>query len=205
MVSAYELLITKPHQNRIRHGGQRFRSALLRYARLPAPARIASTPAQSSSTSWNPAVPPPPVPGAAVGNELADGLGDGDGLGLGVAGVGVAGAGVAGVGVCALGSVTPGGAVLGVVVPGGAALCVLPPAAPVLGLLVAGALVPGALVLGVWVLGALPEVVMLGVPAAVGAGVAAPVRPGENDGGVVGGGLDEQALTVAVVSRARTA
>ena len=50
----------------------------------PAPARIASTPRQNSKTSWNPAVPPPPVPGAAVGNELADGLGEGDRLGLGV-------------------------------------------------------------------------------------------------------------------------
>lgn len=29
--------------------------------------------------SWNPAVPPPPVAGAAVGNGLADGLGVGDG------------------------------------------------------------------------------------------------------------------------------
>ena len=204
MVSAYELLITKPGQNRIRHGGQRFRSALLRYARPPAPARIASTPAQNSSTSWNPAVPPPPVPGAAVGNELADGLGDGDGLGLGVAGVGVAGVGVAGVGVWALGSVTPGGAVLGVAVVPGAALCVPPPAAPELGVLVLGALVPGAPVLGVWVLGAPSEVVALGVLPAEEVGVAAPVRPGENDGGVVGGELDEQAVTVAVVSRART-
>lgn len=29
--------------------------------------------------SWKPAVPPPPVAGAAVGNALGDGLGDGDG------------------------------------------------------------------------------------------------------------------------------
>jgi hypothetical protein len=59
----------------------------------PAPPRIASTPRQNSRTSGNPAVPPPPVPGAAVGNELADGLGEGDGLGLGVVvlGVGVLG------------------------------------------------------------------------------------------------------------------
>ena len=55
----------------------------------PAPASIASTPRQNSRTSWKPAVPPPPVPGAAVGNELADGLGDGDGLGLGVVVLGV--------------------------------------------------------------------------------------------------------------------
>src|SRR5215471_5890503 len=54
----------------------------------PAPSRIASTPTQNSRTSWNPAVPPPPVPGAAVGNGLADGLGDGDGLGLGVVALG---------------------------------------------------------------------------------------------------------------------
>lgn len=51
---------------------------------LPAPARIASTPRQNSRTCWNPAVPPPPVPGGGVGNVLADGLGDG-GLGLGAA------------------------------------------------------------------------------------------------------------------------
>jgi hypothetical protein len=49
----------------------------------PAPARIASTPRQNSRTSWKPAVPPPPVPGAAVGIELADGLGDGGCSGLG--------------------------------------------------------------------------------------------------------------------------
>ena len=51
---------------------------------LPAPARTASTPRQKSRTSWNPAVPPPPVAGAAAGKGLADGLGDGDGLALGV-------------------------------------------------------------------------------------------------------------------------
>jgi hypothetical protein len=49
----------------------------------PAPATIASTPRQKSRRCWNPAVPPPPVPGAAVGNELADGVGDGVGVGLG--------------------------------------------------------------------------------------------------------------------------
>jgi hypothetical protein len=38
----------------------------------------------ASPASWKPAVPPPPVPGAAVGNEeLADGLGDGLMLALG--------------------------------------------------------------------------------------------------------------------------
>src|SRR5215475_110794 len=86
----------------------------------PAPARIASTPRQNSRTCWNPAVPPPPVPGAAAGNEPADGLGDldglgdGDGLGLGVEalGVGVLGVGVLGVGV--LGVVVLGVGVLGV-------------------------------------------------------------------------------------------
>ena len=137
------------------------------------------------------------MPGAAVENGLADGLGDGDGLGLGVAGVGVAGVGVgvAGVGVAAPGTVTPGGLVLGAEVPGGAALCVAPPGAPVL----------GRLVLGAPVLGALPEVVAPGVPPAEVVGVAAPVRPGENDGGVVGGELEEQADTGAIASRARAA
>ena len=51
---------------------------------LPAPARIASTPRQSSRASWSPAVPPPPVAGATVGKELAGGLGAGDGLALGL-------------------------------------------------------------------------------------------------------------------------
>jgi hypothetical protein len=40
----------------------------------PAPAKIASTPRQNSSTSWNPAVPPPPAPGGSAGNELGGGL-----------------------------------------------------------------------------------------------------------------------------------
>lgn len=111
----------------------------------PAPARIASTPRQNSRMSWNPAVPPPPVPGAAVGNELADGLGDGDGLGLGV------------------------------------------------------------VVLGVVVLGVLPEVVALGVPLAEIAGVAGPVPPGENEGGVVDGEPDVQADTNAGASTAKAA
>src|SRR5216683_3918842 len=53
---------------------------------LPAPARIAAPPRPKSRASWNPAVPPPPVGGAAVGNGLSDGLGvaacDADGLGV---------------------------------------------------------------------------------------------------------------------------
>ena len=58
---------------------------------LPAPARTASTPRQKSRTSWNPAVPPPPVAGAAAGKGLADGLGDGLALGVVALAVGVAG------------------------------------------------------------------------------------------------------------------
>jgi hypothetical protein len=50
----------------------------------PAPATTASTPRQKSKTSWNPAVPPPPVAGAAAGKGLGDGLGDGLALALGV-------------------------------------------------------------------------------------------------------------------------
>jgi hypothetical protein len=55
--------------------------------RPPAPARIAATPAASSQPFWNPAVPPPPVDGGAVGNGVGDAVGDGlgdavgDGLG----------------------------------------------------------------------------------------------------------------------------
>ena len=86
----------------------------------PAPASIASTPRQNSRTSWKPAVPPPPVPGAALGNELADGLGDGDGLGLGVV---------------ALGAVTPGTVAPGVAVPGVVALAAAVPGVVVLGVL----------------------------------------------------------------------
>jgi hypothetical protein len=41
---------------------------------LPAPASIASPPIQSSGASWNPAVPPPPVGGAAAGTGLIVGL-----------------------------------------------------------------------------------------------------------------------------------
>jgi hypothetical protein len=39
---------------------------------LPAPARIAAAPRPNSGASWNPAVPPPPVAGAAVTDGLAD-------------------------------------------------------------------------------------------------------------------------------------
>jgi hypothetical protein len=60
---------------------------------LPAPASIAAIPMARSNGSWNPAVPPPPVGGAAVGNGLGLGLDVGDGLGLAV-GLGV-GLGVA--------------------------------------------------------------------------------------------------------------
>jgi hypothetical protein len=61
---------------------------------LPAPARAVSRPRQRSRTCWNPAVPPPPVAGAAAGKGLADGLGDGDGLALGVVALGVVGLGL---------------------------------------------------------------------------------------------------------------
>ena len=52
---------------------------------LPAPARIAATPSPKSRASWNPAVPPPPVGGAAVRNGLAAGLRVADGLADGLA------------------------------------------------------------------------------------------------------------------------
>jgi hypothetical protein len=39
---------------------------------LPAPASIAVAPSPRSSVSWNPAVPPPPVTGAALGIPLVD-------------------------------------------------------------------------------------------------------------------------------------
>jgi hypothetical protein len=48
---------------------------------LPAPASIAAAPSPKSRASWNPAVPPPPVAGAAAGNGLADRLGDAEGRG----------------------------------------------------------------------------------------------------------------------------
>jgi hypothetical protein len=37
---------------------------------------MAAPPSTASQTSWNPAVPPPPVTGAAVGIGLGEGLGD---------------------------------------------------------------------------------------------------------------------------------
>lgn len=46
----------------------------------PAPARIAAPPRPNSQASCSPAVPPPPVAGAAAGNELTEGLGVADGL-----------------------------------------------------------------------------------------------------------------------------
>jgi hypothetical protein len=48
---------------------------------LPAPARIAAMPSPKSRECWNPAVPPPPVAGAALGT----GLGVAGGLGVGLA------------------------------------------------------------------------------------------------------------------------
>ena len=47
------------------------RLTLLRYARLPNPANIAPPPIPNSSASCSPAVPPPPVDGAAAGYEVA--------------------------------------------------------------------------------------------------------------------------------------
>src|SRR5580704_15728877 len=145
----------------------------------PAPAKIASTPRQNSRTCWNPAVPPPPVPGAAAGNELSDGLGDGDGLGLGVAPDPAA----------------LDGAALGVAVLGEVAL----------GVSVAGAVVLGAVVLGAVVLGVPLEVAALGVSLAETVGVAEPVPPAENEGGAVDAEPDEQADTDAVASMAKAA
>ena len=49
---------------------------------LPVPARMASAPSPKSGASWNPAVPPPPVAGAAEGTGLADRLGVADGRGV---------------------------------------------------------------------------------------------------------------------------
>jgi hypothetical protein len=146
----------------------------------PAPAKIASTPRQNSRTCWNPAVPPPPVPGAAAGNELSDGLGDGDGLGLGVVALDAA----------ALGAVVLGAVVLGAVV---------------LGAVVLGAVVLGAVVLGAVVLGVPLEVAALGVSLAETVGVAEPVPPAENEGGPVDAEPDEQADTDAVASTAKAA
>jgi hypothetical protein len=47
---------------------------------LPRPATIAAPPTTASPASWNPAVPPPPVTGAALGTGLGDGLEEGSGL-----------------------------------------------------------------------------------------------------------------------------
>src|SRR5260221_6360695 len=51
---------------------------------LAAPASIAAATSPRSMASWNPAVPPPPMDGGAVGNGLVEGLpvadGDADGL-----------------------------------------------------------------------------------------------------------------------------
>lgn len=52
---------------------------------LPAPARIAAAPSPKSRASWYPAVPPPPVGGAAAGNGLAGGVGGADELAEGLA------------------------------------------------------------------------------------------------------------------------
>jgi hypothetical protein len=60
---------------------------------LPAPTTIAAPPRPTRKVSWNPAVPPPPVSGAALGKVLAGGLGggvcewvagDGEWVGVGV-------------------------------------------------------------------------------------------------------------------------
>jgi hypothetical protein len=159
----------------------------------PAPTRIASTPRQNSRTCWNPAVPPPPVPGAAVGNELADGLGDGEGLGDGL-GLGVGLRGAAAWGVAVLG-VAVGVAALGVAVLGVA----------VLGVVALDVAVLGVVVLGVLVMGPLPGIVALGVPLAEAAGDAGLVPGGANVGGVVGGEALEQADTDAEASIAMAA
>ena len=151
----------------------------------PAPARIASTPRQNSRTSWKPAVPPPPVPGAALGNELADGLGDGDGLGLGVVALGAVTPGTVAPGVAALGVVALGVAVPGVAVPGVVALAAAVP----------GVVVPGVLL----------EVAALGAPPAEIVGLAVLVPPAENEGGVVEGEPAPQADTDAGTSMAKAA
>jgi len=95
--------------------------------------------------------------------------------------------------------------VLGSVVLGAVALGALVLGAVVLGAVVLGVVVLGAVALGVVVLGVLLEVVALGVLPAETAGVARPVPPGENEGGVVDAGPDEQADTDAVASMARAA
>ena len=96
---------------------------------LPAPTTIAAPPRPTRKVSWNPAVPPPPVCGAAVGKVLADGLGGGvcEWVGVGVGdgewvgvGVSLAEGLVLGVGVAVAVTVTVGEAVgVAVLVPGG--------------------------------------------------------------------------------------
>src|SRR3984957_13007622 len=87
---------------------------------LPAPTTIAAPPRPTRKVSWNPAVPPPPVSGAAVGKVLADGLGGGvcEWVGVGVGdgewvgvGVSLAEGLVLGVGVMVAVTVTLGEAV----------------------------------------------------------------------------------------------
>jgi len=87
---------------------------------LPAPTTIAAPPRPTRKVSWNPAVPPPPVSGAAVGKVLADGLGGGvcEWVGVGVGdgewvgvGVSLAEGVVLGVGVVLAVTVTVGEAV----------------------------------------------------------------------------------------------
>lgn len=78
-------LTSAPIRRLFRRTGHRFLAAFLRYARLAAPASTATPPRAKSRVSWTPAVPPPPVAGAAVGSVLADGLGV-----TGAAAVGVA-------------------------------------------------------------------------------------------------------------------
>jgi hypothetical protein len=96
---------------------------------LPAPTTIAAPPRPTRKVSWNPAVPPPPVSGAAVGKVLADGLGGGvcEWVGVGVGdgewvgvGVSLAEGLVLGVGVMVAVTVTVGEAVgVAVLVPVG--------------------------------------------------------------------------------------
>jgi hypothetical protein len=93
----------------------------------------------------------------------------------------------------------PGAVVLGVAVLGLVVLGVV-----VLGVVVLGAEMLGAEMLGAVVPGVRREGVALGVAMKV-VGAVGPVRPGENEGGVVGGEPDPQADTVAGASMARAA
>jgi hypothetical protein len=129
------------------------------------------------------------------GSRRGDGLGDGDGLGLGL-GLGAVTPGTVAPGVAVLGA-----AVLGVAAPGVVALAVAVPGAVDLAEVVPGAGVPGAGLPGV-----LLEVVAVGAPLAVMLGVAEPVPPAENEGGLVDGDeADEQADTDTAASMARAA